>query len=146
VFLSPSSRCPQHFVPYRRLQRSGRKGRGAAPYLRPRATGPASPAVGVAAPHGRDGVSGGDAEPYRLFCTVAASRQRWQPAGLNSFELLRSRSADSVGRPPNFLPFQRRMDGWMKAARKPLHSEAVLFLEKKNSSRLAIPALRLTVK
>jgi len=80
--------------------------------LRPRATGPASPAVGVAAPHGRDGVSGGDAEPYRLFCTVAASRQRWQPAGLNSFELLRSRSADSVGRPPNFLPFQRRMDGW----------------------------------
>ena len=64
------------------------KGRGAVPYLRPRVTGPASPAVGVAAPHGWDGVSGGDAEPYRLFCTVAASRQRWQPAGLNSFDSL----------------------------------------------------------
>lgn len=137
MFLSPSSRCPQHFVPYRRLQRSGRKGRGAAPYLRPRATGPASPAVGVAAPHGRDGVSGGDAEPYRLFCTVAASRQRWQPAGLNSFELLRSRSADSVGRPPNFLPFQRRMDGWMdESSTKTPDSEAVLFFpcQKINSS------------
>lgn len=92
-FLSlSSSRCPvERFTAAAfctlstgECQRSGGKGRGTGPYLRPRATGPAGQPgswgshTGTGAPHARHGVSGGDAEPSRLFCTVAASRQRWQ--------------------------------------------------------------------